>query len=101
MNLYFLLLCLSQFVPSLSVGLLFSYVSPLIFVLSITILKEAYDDFQRYRSDGRINGRKYKCWNGCRFVNKKSEDLAPGDIVMVWENQAVTADCVLLWTSSP
>jgi phospholipid-translocating ATPase len=44
-NMFFLLTALSQFVPSLKVGLLVTYVAPLVFVLTVTMLKEAYDDF--------------------------------------------------------
>ena len=43
-NLFFLLIALSQFVPALKVGFLFTYVSPLVFVLFITLFKEAWDD---------------------------------------------------------
>ena len=46
-NMFFLITALSQFVPSLKVGLLVTYVAPLVFVLTVTMLKEAYDDFQR------------------------------------------------------
>jgi len=37
----------TQFIPVLQVGFLFTYIAPLVFVLSITILKEAYDDIKR------------------------------------------------------
>ena len=47
-NLYFLLVALSQLIPALKVGFLFTYVAPLVFVLTITVVKEGYDDFQRY-----------------------------------------------------
>jgi hypothetical protein len=68
-NLYFLLVALSQLIPALKVpvpcnissfsflipcaqvGFLFTYVAPLVFVLAITIVKEGYDDFQRYQRD--------------------------------------------------
>jgi phospholipid-translocating ATPase len=53
-NLFFLLIALSQLVPFLRVGnfpvltihigFLFTYVAPLMFVLFITMLKEAFDD---------------------------------------------------------
>ena len=43
-NLFFLLTTLSQFVPFLKVGLLVTYVAPLVFVLIVTMLKEAWDD---------------------------------------------------------
>jgi phospholipid-translocating ATPase len=43
-NLFFLLISLSQFIPPLKVGYLFTYIAPLAFVLTITLLKEAADD---------------------------------------------------------
>ena len=41
-NLFYLLTAVSQFVPALKVGLLFSYLAPLLFVILMTMLKEAY-----------------------------------------------------------
>ena len=46
-NMFFLLIALSQFVPFLKVGLMVTYVAPLVFVLTVTMLKEAWDDFKR------------------------------------------------------
>ena len=43
-NLIFLLISLSQFVPALKVGYLFTYIAPLAFVLLITLIKEGVDD---------------------------------------------------------
>lgn len=39
---------------------MFTYVSPLAFVLTICIAKEAFDDFQRMRKDKDINNKKYE-----------------------------------------
>ena len=44
-NFFFLLISLSQFFEPLKVGLMFTYIAPLVFVLMITIFKEAFDDF--------------------------------------------------------
>jgi len=41
---FFLMTAISQFIPVLKVGLIFSFVSPLVFVLIVTMVKEAYDD---------------------------------------------------------
>jgi len=43
-NFFFLIIGLSQFIPALKVGLMFTYIAPLIFVLTITIVKEQFDD---------------------------------------------------------
>ena len=46
-NLFFLMICISQFFEALRVGFLISYLAPLLFVLTITMLKEAYEDYKR------------------------------------------------------
>lgn len=43
-NLFFLLISCSQFIGPLKVGYLFTYIAPLVFVLLITLVKEAVDD---------------------------------------------------------
>jgi phospholipid-translocating ATPase len=39
-NLFYLLTAASQFIPALKVGLLFSFLSPLVLVLMLTMIKE-------------------------------------------------------------
>lgn len=39
---------------------MFTYISPLVFVLMITLFKEAADDIQRYRKDKDINNTQYE-----------------------------------------
>ena len=58
-NMFFLLIALSQFIESLKVGFLFTYVAPLVLVLTFTMIKEGYDDIQRYRRDKEANSTKY------------------------------------------
>lgn len=41
-------------------GFMFTYVSPLVFVLMVCILKEAFDDFQRMRKDNDLNSKRYE-----------------------------------------
>lgn len=58
-NLFFLLIAISQFVPFLKVGFLFTYIAPLAFVLMVTMIKEGWDDFNRYRRDKDLNRSAY------------------------------------------
>ena len=58
-NMFFLIIALSQFIPFLKVGFMFTYVAPLVFVLVVTMIKEAYDDFKRYRQDKLLNTTPY------------------------------------------
>ena len=59
-NLFFLIIAMTQFVPGLKVGLLVTYIAPLVFVLTVTMLKEAYDDVQRLMRDRELNNTKYE-----------------------------------------
>lgn len=45
-NMFFLAIAITQFIPVLKVGFLISYVAPLVFVLAITLIKEAVDDLK-------------------------------------------------------
>ena len=58
-NMYFLLVALSQVIPALRIGYLSTYIVPLVFVLSITLGKEALDDIQRRKRDNEANSEGY------------------------------------------
>ena len=58
-NLYFLLVALSQIIPPLRIGYLSTYIAPLAFVLMITLGKEALDDVARRRRDSEANKEEY------------------------------------------
>ncbi|KAL8983535.1 MAG: hypothetical protein Q9205_002247 [Flavoplaca limonia] len=58
-NMYFLLVALSQLIPPLRIGYVSTYVVPLVFVLSITLGKEALDDIARRRRDAEANKEVY------------------------------------------
>jgi phospholipid-translocating ATPase len=58
-NLYFLFVALSQLIPALAIGILWTYMAPLVFVLVITLGKEAFDDIQRRRRDREANKELY------------------------------------------
>ncbi|KIK19433.1 hypothetical protein PISMIDRAFT_107630 [Pisolithus microcarpus 441] len=109
-NLYFLLVALSQFIPVLKIGFIFTYVAPLAFVLCVTMGKEAYDDYKRYLRDREANSQKYLTLvphpshspdSGPHTRSVPSSSLRVGDLVMLEKNQRVPADMVLLRTSDP
>ena len=103
-NLFFLAIALSQFIPFLKVGLLVTYVAPLAFVLTVTMLKEAYDDFKRYQRDKELNLAKYEVLSarsqtGLWTIGAK--DIRVGHILKIKHNQRLPADMLLLYTTEP
>lgn len=59
MNLYFLLMAMSQIIPDIKIGHMYTYWGPLCFVLLVSVSREAVDDFRRYKRDKEVNGQKY------------------------------------------
>jgi len=100
LNLYFLLVALSQFIPALKIGYLVTYIGPLVFILSITISKEAYDDLLRKKRDNEENSQKYEILTEDGFKYIPSSKIKVGHLVRIHENQRVPADLLLLRTSN-
>lgn len=105
-NLYFLLVALSQIVPQLRIGYLSSYVVPLLFVLMVTMMKEATDDIGRRRRDIEQNNELYEVLNrstasqltqDSKFV--PSKHLRVGDLIKLQKNTRIPADILLLQSS--
>ena len=75
LNMYFLLVALSQIIPQLRIGYLSTYIVPLAFVLTISLGKEAYDDIIRRRRDAEANAETYVTLQseGMNLMNRSSE----------------------------
>ncbi|KAH7411954.1 phospholipid-translocating P-type ATPase-like protein [Phaeosphaeria sp. MPI-PUGE-AT-0046c] len=75
-NLYFLLVALSQLIRPLRLGYVSTYVAPLAFVITITLGKEALDDIARRRRDAEANSEGYTV---LKFEeNSSGNGVAPG-----------------------
>lgn len=116
LNIYFLLVALSQIIPYLRIGYMSTYIVPLACVLTITIGKEAIDDIGRRRRDAEANAEYYDVLSfnmpvdgshSTRNVSpmsasdgveirKKARDLKVGDILSLQKNQRLPADVIIL-----
>ncbi|QSL65985.1 hypothetical protein MERGE_003122 [Pneumocystis wakefieldiae] len=99
LNLYFLLVALSQFIIPLRIGYLSTYIVPLIFVISITMGKELLDDLARRKRDNEANSEPYTTLDN--NLTKKSRDLKVGDIIFVQKDKRIPSDILLLHTNNP
>ncbi|XP_024610567.1 probable phospholipid-transporting ATPase IIB isoform X5 [Neophocaena asiaeorientalis asiaeorientalis] len=99
LNLYFLVVSCSQFVPALKIGYLYTYWAPLGFVLAVTIMREAIDEFRRFQRDKEVNSQLYSKLTVRGKVQVKSSDIQVGDLIIVEKNQRIPSDMVFLRTS--
>lgn len=65
----------------------------------VTIGKEAYDDYKRYKRDQEANSQLYERLTESGFVYIPSMDIKVGDFIRIQRNQRVPADCILLRTT--
>ncbi|KYQ89727.1 P-type ATPase [Tieghemostelium lacteum] len=98
-NLYFLFILILQQLPISPVQGVPSILN-LGIVLLINAVKEAYEDFKRYKSDKKINYQRCTVVDKGKEVKKDWKDLRVGDIVKVYNEQQFPADMVLLSSSS-
>ncbi|CAL9778069.1 unnamed protein product [Musa acuminata subsp. burmannicoides] len=103
---YFLALALLNQIPQLTVfGRQTAFV-PLGTVLVLTAIKDAYEDYQRHRSDIAENNRLAAILplhrpQATATVKKKWKEVRVGELVRVEANETLPCDMVLLGTSDP
>jgi phospholipid-translocating ATPase len=99
LNLYFLVMACSQFIPVLRIGYLYTYWVPLGFVISVTMVREAFDDIRRWQRDREVNLAKYARLTERGRVLVTASRLQVGDVVEVGKGVRAPADLVLLRTT--
>lgn len=100
-NFYFLCLMLLQMISVISSLTPITTIIPLVGVLSLTAIKDAYDDIQRHTSDNQVNQRQSKVFRRGQLVSEKWSAVHVGDIIQMQSDQFVAADVLLLSTSEP
>ncbi|CAN6444511.1 unnamed protein product [Victoria cruziana] len=98
-NIYFLLAACLSFTPFSPYSAV-SSVLPLLFVIGVTMLKEAVEDWRRFEQDVEVNNRKVKVHRGeGNFEYTEWKRLKVGDVVKVEKDDFFPADLLLLSSS--
>ncbi|XP_056358393.1 phospholipid-transporting ATPase VB [Oenanthe melanoleuca] len=100
-NIYFVFIALLNFVPVVNAFQPEVSVIPICVIMAITAIKDAWEDFRRYKLDKEINHM------GCciysreehAYVEKCWKDVRVGDFVQLQCNEIVPADILLLYSS--
>ncbi|KAM3965408.1 ATPase phospholipid transporting 8B isoform 1-T3 [Aphomia sociella] len=100
-NFYFLCLLVLQLIPAISSLTPITTAIPLIGVLALTAVKDAYDDFQRHQNDSQVNHRRAKTLRNGKLVEEKWASVQVGDVIRLENDQFVAADILLLSSSEP
>ncbi|KAK6168454.1 hypothetical protein SNE40_020985 [Patella caerulea] len=100
-NLYFIFLVALNWVPEVNAFAKEITMLPVVFVLAVTAVKDAYEDFQRYRSDKKVNFQNCRKFSSRekRYVKTEWHDIHVGDFVHLSCNEIIPADILLLRSS--
>ena len=94
----FLLVCLSQLYPPLRVGYWVGTLFPLVFVVTVTLTKEAIDDISRFKRDLEANSEIFEKLTPEGTERIKSSSIKVGDVIHLRKNQKIPADMIFLRT---
>ncbi|KAF2103894.1 P-type ATPase [Rhizodiscina lignyota] len=120
-NFYFLCISILQMIPNLSTTGTYTTIIPLLFFVALSMGKEGYDDFRRYKLDKTENNRDADVLHAYQpveasevhsqgasnpvapihWAKKKWHDLQVGDIVKLDRDDPAPADLVLLHSDGP
>ncbi|TRY54634.1 hypothetical protein DNTS_001615 [Danionella cerebrum] len=102
-NVYFVFIALLNFVPVVNAFQPELALAPVVFILSVTAIKDLWEDYRRHRSDKEINHMDCLVYSRSekRFVEKYWKEVRVGDFIRLRCNEILPADVLLLSSSDP
>ncbi|XP_017650720.1 probable phospholipid-transporting ATPase VB isoform X2 [Nannospalax galili] len=102
-NLYFVGIVILNFIPVLNAFQPEMSTVPICVILAVTAIKDAWEDFRRYKLDKVINNRECLVYSRKEqsYVQKRWQDVRVGDFVQMQRNEIIPADILLLFSSDP
>ncbi|XP_074154386.1 phospholipid-transporting ATPase IF isoform X4 [Sminthopsis crassicaudata] len=94
-NFYFLIIFLVQLMIDTPTSPVTSGL-PLFFVITVTAIKQGYEDWLRHKSDNEVNGAPVYVVRSGGLVKTRSKNIRVGDIVRIAKDEIFPADLVLL-----
>uniref|UniRef100_A0A669CLA3 Phospholipid-transporting ATPase n=1 Tax=Oreochromis niloticus TaxID=8128 RepID=A0A669CLA3_ORENI len=102
-NVYFVFIALLNFVPVVNAFQPELALAPVVFILSVTAIKDLWEDYRRHRSDKEINHMDCLVYSRAerRYVEKYWKEVRVGDFIRLRCNELLPADVLLLSSSDP
>uniref|UniRef100_A0A668A0Z2 Phospholipid-transporting ATPase n=1 Tax=Myripristis murdjan TaxID=586833 RepID=A0A668A0Z2_9TELE len=102
-NVYFVFIALLNFVPVVNAFQPELALAPVVFILSVTAIKDLWEDYRRHRSDKEINHMDCLVYSRLerRYVERYWKEVRVGDFIRLRCNEILPADVLLLSSSDP
>ena len=95
-NIYFLISAILNCIPQISPISPVTAIIPLVFVLAVSLIREAIEDCSRQRLDSKQNNEIVMVYRNKKWDATTSGDLQIGELVLVTQDQTFPADLILI-----
>jgi magnesium-transporting ATPase (P-type) len=85
-----------QSIPLISPLTSLTAIIPLIFVLGVSLIREAIEDLVRHNYDNLNNDEEVIVFRKNKFIKSESKTLRLGEIILIYENKSIPADMILI-----
>ncbi|XP_067470072.1 probable phospholipid-transporting ATPase VD isoform X2 [Thunnus thynnus] len=102
-NVYFIFLAALNFVPVVEAFQPEIALAPILLVLSVTAIKDMWEDYRRFKLDHLINRLLCHVYSSKQkaYIEQCWKDVRVGDFVRLSCNEIIPADMLLLYSSDP
>ena len=100
-NIYFVIIAILQSIPIISPLGAATGIAPLVFVLTVSLIREAVEDLKRRRLDNEQNSNEVEIYRDGNWIKIKSGDLRMGEIVRVKQDGTFPSDLMLIDSNLP
>ncbi|CAB11550.4 Phospholipid-transporting ATPase tat-1 [Caenorhabditis elegans] len=98
-NIFFLAIALLQQIPDVSPTGRYTTAVPFLIILSVSALKEIFEDVKRRRSDNKVNAFSVEILVDGHWIEKQWKDVSVGDFIRIDNDSLFPADLLLLASS--
>ncbi|KAK2953220.1 phospholipid-transporting P-type ATPase [Blattamonas nauphoetae] len=85
--------------PATSIANPVTAVIPVIFIFTVTMIREGFEDYRRHRADRKINEALVRVFDGNEFKDIFRKDIKVGDFVIFRKDEEIGCDGIVLSTS--
>lgn len=100
-NVYFTFDLAVQLIPGVTPIPPITTALPLVFVLGVSALREALEDYARHKADEATNSATTEVLRDGVFKEVHTQDISVGDVIRVKNEQEFPADIILISSSTP
>ena len=98
-NWFFLIYNIIACIPQLSDLDPLAEVTPFIIVLIFNLIKEAIEDYRKYKNDKKANEASVLIFKDKRFKKEKCENIRVGNILKIYKDDLIPADVLIIKSS--